>query len=99
MKLAVKISKIANEHKKIAFVVKTPGSTGDLIQTVMLRDFMVKKTRDGNFIVVGRDACKEWLRDLETGYSVQKRRHRVKAHQVIRSYRLDRIYPRTIIAG
>jgi hypothetical protein len=95
-----RIRDAAWRDRKISFLVETPTSeSGIPVQSVMMKDFVVKKTADGHRIVQGRDLAKERQQDFLQGRIIQKGAHRKKAETVVRSYRIDRIVPRTLIEG
>ena len=99
--METRLRKLATDGKRVSFLVLTPGSSdGRPVQSVILVNFEVKKTADGNVIVCGRDIEHEILADLEAGIAVERHvptASRAKEDCVIRSYRLDRILSHTMM--
>jgi len=95
-----RIKEAAWLKRKISFLVDTPTSeSGIPVQSVIMKDFVVKKTHDGHKIVQGRDLAKERQQDVIQNRSIRKGAHRRKDETVVRSYRIDRIIPRSLISG
>ena len=98
--IARKIKEAAFKNKRISFLVETPTSdSGIPVQSVMMKDFVVKRTRNGSTIVQGRDLAKELQQDVLQNRSVASGQHRRKTQTVVRSYRVDRIIPRSLISS
>lgn len=98
--METRLRKLATDGKRVAFLVLTPGSSdGRPVQSVILVNFEVKRTAEGNVIVCGRDIEHEILADLEAGIAVERHvatASRAKEDCVIRSYRIDRILSHTM---
>lgn len=89
-----RLKRLASEGAAVAFLVSTPSSATSKVQAVFMRDFEVKETLDGNFIVNGRDLEEELKADIARGMnpaSLSIMRERKKEDMVFRSYRIDRI--------
>ena len=92
-----KLARIAKEEGIVSFVVKTPGSSqGDPVQAIILRDATVKKTKEGNYIVTGRDLEEEERIQLSADHVRRAYKSRPKKEMVFRAYRVDRIINKTI---
>ena len=88
-----RLKKLCKEAKTISFLAVTPGTTHDRnVHAVMLQDAMVEKTKEGNYIIKGRDLEEELKLDLKDEIPAEElsiMRKREKC--VVRSYRIDRI--------
>jgi hypothetical protein len=94
-----RITELADAKKRISFIVHTPGTEHERpFHSVQMKDFYIKETKDGNKLIVGRDLEKELIEDQTHGRTRVPGSKRKKAEKVFRSYRLDRILPRTLIA-
>lgn len=83
--------------KQISFTVNTPTSVDRVVQSVTLRDFKVRETKDGNFIVNGRNVAKELENDMHRFGKVNSLlKTRSKEDCIFRSYRVDRMIDGTI---
>jgi ABC-type cobalamin/Fe3+-siderophores transport system ATPase subunit len=92
-----KIKRIINDCGVVSFVVKTPGSShGDPVQAVILRDACVKRTKEGKYIVTGRDLEEEERLQLSADHARRPYKSRPKKEMVFRAYRIDRIVNKTI---
>ncbi|MGQ4893386.1 MAG: hypothetical protein ACP6IQ_02035 [Candidatus Njordarchaeia archaeon] len=89
-----RLKKLAKEYKRISFLVHCPGTKHERkYHAVQLKDFKVWRSKEGNYIITGRDLEEE----LKEYGPVPPRGHRPKSQMIFRSYRIDRILPRTII--
>lgn len=88
-----RLKRLCKEAKTISFLAVTPGTTHDRnVHAVMLQDAMVEKTKEGNYIIKGRDLEEELKLDLKNEIPAEElsiMRKREKC--VVRSYRIDRI--------
>jgi len=83
----------------VCFVSETPTSErGVIIQAVILTDIKVRRSKEGNLLVSGRDAAIEAERDLVAyGRTCESfNRKRAKEDKRWRQFRLDRIVRGTI---
>lgn len=98
--LISRLKKLAADGKTVSFIVLTPTSTeGRGVQSVILTNFEVKETSDGNCIITGRDLEHEVQADLDSGIDVKKHvctASRAKEDCVFRTYRIDRILSHTM---
>lgn len=94
----VRLKALAEKEATISFVVETPGTTHDrMVHAVMLKNFCVRETKDGNFIVTGLDVEETLKADIERGIdSLSVFRKRDSDNSEIRTYRIDRIVNGTI---
>lgn len=93
-----RLKKLSLIVPQVAFVVHTPGSKSNRsVQSVILRDFTVEKTSDGNHVVKGRNIADEAKLDLKKNISMSLMKKREHEDCVIKSYRVDRILNGSII--
>lgn len=93
-----RLKKASKNKNKVSFLVYTPNSKfGPHIQSVIMKDFVIKKTLMDKRIIQGRDLAKELTKDIEIGRTIVPGAHRKKTETVIRSYRIDRIVKRSLI--
>jgi hypothetical protein len=83
-----RIKKLVAENESVAFIAWT--EDGEL-QPVILKNAGVRRTREGNHIVVGRSVLREVEHDLETGRSGRRKLEDMQ----FRSFRTDRIVRNT----
>ncbi len=97
--LVKRLTEMAKEKRCISFIVLCPGTTHNrIVHSVQMKDFEVKKTAEGKYVVTGRDLEQEIRSDIVEERVIAKRAHRRKDQCVFRSYRVDRIVKRTLFA-
>ena len=98
VKLCDRLRRLSEEKKRVSFLVYTPGTEHERpVHSVQMKDFYLKKSKDGNVLVVGRDLEQELMSDMSKSQGPEPGGHRRKSQKVFRSYRLDRIVPRTVL--